>query len=64
MAEDEAAFRVPLRSIELFVAHVVRQYLRPRGRFDEAVAAMRRAQEVDPSMIAERLGWVHLPARL
>ena len=36
-------------------------YLVARGRFDEAVAAMRRAQETDPlSLIASAaLGWIH-----
>jgi TolB-like protein/DNA-binding SARP family transcriptional activator len=36
-------------------------YLVARGRFDEAIAAMRRAQETDPlSLIASAaLGWIH-----
>jgi tetratricopeptide (TPR) repeat protein len=40
-------------------------YLTARGRFDEAVAAMRRAQVVDPlSLIASAaLGWVHFYQR-
>jgi tetratricopeptide (TPR) repeat protein len=40
-------------------------YLTARGRFDQAKAAMRRAQEVDPlSLVASAaLGWVHFYAR-
>jgi TolB-like protein/DNA-binding SARP family transcriptional activator/Tfp pilus assembly protein PilF len=40
-------------------------HLTARGRFDEAVRTMRRAQEVDPlSLIASAaLGWVHFYAR-
>jgi DNA-binding winged helix-turn-helix (wHTH) protein/TolB-like protein/Tfp pilus assembly protein PilF len=62
-AEAEAAFE---RAIALNPSYSVghqwyANYLTARGRFDEAVAAMRRAQEVDPlSLIASAaLGWVH-----
>jgi TolB-like protein/Tfp pilus assembly protein PilF len=66
-AEAEAAFE---RAIALNPSYSVghqwyANYLTARGRFDEAVAAMRRAQEVDPlSLIASAaLGWVHFYQR-
>ena len=66
-AEAEAAFE---RAIALNPSYSVAHqwyanYLTARGRFDEAVAAMRRAQEVDPlSLIASAaLGWVHFYQR-
>ena len=62
-AEAEAAFE---RAIALNPSYSVghqwyANYLTARGRFDEAVAAMRHAQEVDPlSLVASAaLGWVH-----
>jgi TolB-like protein/DNA-binding SARP family transcriptional activator/Tfp pilus assembly protein PilF len=65
--EAEAAFE---RAIELNPSYSVghqwhANYLTARGRFDEAAAAMRRAQEVDPlSLIASAaLGWVHFFGR-
>lgn len=65
--EAEAAFE---RAIALNPSYSVAHqwyanYLTARGRFDEAVAAMRRAQEVDPlSLIASAaLGWVHFYKR-
>ncbi len=61
-----AAERALNRAVELnpsySIGHQWRaNYLVARGRFDEAVTAMRRAQEVDPlSLIASAaLGWVH-----
>lgn len=61
-----AAERALDRAIELNPSYSVSHqwlanYLVARGRFDEAVAAMRTAQEVDPlSLIASAaLGWVH-----
>ena len=66
-AEAEAAFE---RAIALNPSYSVGHqwygnYLTARGRFDEAVAAMRRAQDVDPlSLIASAaLGWVHFYQR-
>ena len=66
-AEAEAAFE---RAIDLNPSYSVghqwhANYLTARGRFDEAVAAMRRAQQVDPlSLIASAaLGWVHFYRR-
>ena len=66
-AEAEAAFE---RAIALNPSYSVAHqwyanYLTARGRFDEAGAAMRRAQEVDPlSLIASAaLGWVHFYQR-
>lgn len=66
-AEAEAAFK---RAIALNPSYSVghqwyANYLTARGRFDEAVKAMRRAQEVDPlSLIASAaLGWVHFYQR-
>lgn len=66
-AEAEAAFE---RAITLNPSYSIghqwyANYLTARGRFDEAVAAMRRAQEVDPlSLIASAaLGWVHFYQR-
>jgi tetratricopeptide (TPR) repeat protein len=66
-AASEAAFE---RAIALNPSYSVghqwyANYLTARGRFDEAVAAMRRAQEVDPlSLIASAaLGWVHFYQR-
>ncbi|MGH7446963.1 MAG: tetratricopeptide repeat protein, partial [Longimicrobiales bacterium] len=65
-----AAERALDRAIELnpsySIGHQWRaNYLVARGRFDEAVTAMRRAQEVDPlSLIASAaLGWVHYHRR-
>lgn len=65
--EAEAAFE---RAIALNPSYSVghqwyANYLTARGRFDDAVAAMRRAQEVDPlSLIASAaLGWVHFYQR-
>lgn len=62
-AEAEAAFA---RAIALNPSYSIGHqwqgnFLTAMGRFDEAVAAMRRAQEVDPlSLIARAaLGWVH-----
>lgn len=61
-----AAERELTRAIELnpnySVGHQwLANYFVARGRFDEAVAAMRRAQETDPlSLIASAaLGWIH-----
>jgi TolB-like protein/Tfp pilus assembly protein PilF len=58
------------RAIELNPSYSVghqwlANYFVARGRFDEAAAAMRRAQEIDPlSLIASAgLGWVHLYRR-
>ena len=66
-SEAEAAFE---RAIALNPSYSVghqwyANYLTARGRFDEAVVAMRRAQEVDPlSLIASAaLGWVHFYQR-
>ena len=60
------AERALTRAIELnpnySVGHQwLANYLVARGRFDDAVAAMRRAQETDPlSLIASAaLGWIH-----
>lgn len=62
-ADAERAFG---RAIELNPSYTVAHqwfanYLVARGRFDDAVTAMRRAQQVDPlSLIASAaLGWVH-----
>jgi TolB-like protein/DNA-binding SARP family transcriptional activator/Tfp pilus assembly protein PilF len=62
----KAAERALNRAIELnpnySIGHQwLANYLVARGRFDEAVAAMRRAQETDPlSLIASAaLGWIH-----
>jgi TolB-like protein/DNA-binding SARP family transcriptional activator/Flp pilus assembly protein TadD len=61
-----AAERSLTRAIELNPSYSIghqwlANYLVARGRFDEAVAAMRRAQETDPlSLIASAaLGWIH-----
>jgi DNA-binding winged helix-turn-helix (wHTH) protein/TolB-like protein/Tfp pilus assembly protein PilF len=66
-AEAEVAFE---RAIALNPSYSVghqwyANYLTARGRFNQAVAAMRRAQEVDPlSLIASAaLGWVHFYQR-
>jgi DNA-binding winged helix-turn-helix (wHTH) protein/TolB-like protein/tetratricopeptide (TPR) repeat protein len=66
-SEAEAAFE---RAIAFNPSYSVghqwyANYLTARGRFDAAVVAMRRAQEVDPlSLIASAaLGWVHFYQR-
>ena len=68
--EWQAAERELNRSIELNAGYSIghqwlANYLVARGRFDQAVTAMRRAQEADPlSLIASAaLGWIHYHRR-
>ena len=63
-AAERALDRAVALNPNYSVAHQWRaNFLVARGRFDDAVTAMRRAQEIDPlSLIASAaLGWVHLP---